>query len=58
MFVREYDSSKWKFISLIDWQRAERISGSNSAFAETRSYQTVLEQFGTVENFYNYMDKN
>ena len=58
MFVREYNSSKWEWIHFLDWQIAERKAGSNSAFAESRNYQTVIDQFKTVENFYNYMDKS
>ena len=55
MFVRKYNSNEWKWIHFLDWQIAEHKAGSSSAFAETRSYQTVINQFGSVDNFYNYM---
>lgn len=58
MFVREWDSSVWKWIHCDEWKSREDANPKISAFAETRSLNTVLEQFGSIDNFYDYINSN
>ena len=57
ILVRDWDSKKFREISLQEWEAAEKSAGKNSAFAETRAVLSNGKVAGTgwtVEQFLQY----
>lgn len=56
IYVRPFDSSEWKKLTIEKWKEAEENAGNSSAFAETKDKNRILELYGSEQAFLEFLE--